>query len=402
MRGTFAPKLFFVRPWGALANKLRMISEQFYYWAFLVRQTSAWATILRMKSVTYPPSAHLPFFVRFLCALRAPWRLNREWNTNNILYLRNTVVFCSPGRPIWRTKYECEAPLPQSRFLFASLLIQKYSGSRPSTRWHDKIFPGEQNTNDFRTLNFFSVFWSPYRCLGDHFTNGIRNISTFGTLSFFVCFLFVLRAPWRLNGERNTNNFLYLRNSVVFCSPGRPIWRTKYECGALSPRSRFLFAIQAPWRLKYEWKNTVAQWSFLVRISSACLRMRIFRGPEVVFSPEVVFCSPFRRHGTWNTSEKIQSPNDRFWCVYQVPVCECVFHSGRLRYAFPPNDICALAPKELRIRPEGVTHSPRMIYAFAPKVLHILPEGVTHSPRRCYAFVWANKIRPFVLLGKLI
>ena len=118
------------------------------------------------------------------------------------------------------------------------------------------------------------------------------------------------------------------------------------------------------------------------------------------FRPEVVFYLPFRRHGTWNTSEKIQSPNDRFWCVYQVPVCECVFHSGRLRYAFPPNDICALAPKELRIRPEGVTHSPRMIYAFAPKVLHILPEGVTHSPRRCYAFVWANKIRPFVLLGK--
>ena len=117
------------------------------------------------------------------------------------------------------------------------------------------------------------------------------------------------------------------------------------------------------------------------------------------FRPEVVFCSPFRHHGAWNTSEKIQSPNDRFWCVYQVPVCECVFHSGRLRYAFPPNDICALAPKELRIRPEGVTHSPRMVYAFAPKVLRIRPEGVTHSPRRCYAFVWANKIRPFVLLG---
>ena len=85
-----------------------------------------------------------------------------------------------------------------------------------------------------------------------------------------------------------------------------------------------------------------------------------------------------------------------------MPVCECVFHSGRLRYAFPPNDICALAPKELRIRPEGVTHSPRMIYAFAPKVLRILPEGVTHSPRRCYAFVWANKIRTFVLLGRAL
>ena len=336
MRGTFAPKLFFVRPWGALANKLRMISEQFYYWAFLVRQTSAWATILRMKSVTYPPSAHLPFFVRFLCALRAPWRLNREWNTNNILYLRNTVVFCSPGRPIWRTKYECEAPLPQSRFLFASLLIQKYSGSRPSTRWHDKIFPGEQNTNDFRTLNFFSVFWSPYRCLGDHFTNGIRNISTFGTLSFFVCFLFVLRAPWRLNSEQNTNNFLYLRNSVVFCSPGRPIWRTKYECGALSPWSRFLFAIQAPWRLKYEWKNTVAQWSFLVRISSACLRMRISFGATTLRIPPE-------------------------WYLRTRP--EGVTHSPRRSYAFAPND--------LRIRPEGVTHSPRRCYAFAPKVLRI-------------------------------
>ena len=112
--------------------------------------------------------------------------------------------------------------------------------------------PGEQITNDFQTILFLSFFGSPNKCLGDHFTNGIRNISTCGTLSFFVCFSFVLRAPSRLNGERNTNNFLYLRNSVVFCSPGRPIWRTKYECGALSPQSCFLFAIQAPWRLKYE------------------------------------------------------------------------------------------------------------------------------------------------------
>ena len=222
--------------------------------------------------------------------------------------------------------------------------------------------PGEQITNYFRTILFLSFFGSPNKCLGDHFTNGIRNISTFGTPSFFCSFF---GAPWRLHGKWNTNNFLYLRNTVVFCSPGRPIWRTKYECGALSPRSRFLFAIQAPWRLKYEWKNTVAQWSFLVRISSACLRMRISFGATTLRIP----------------------PG---WYLRTRP--EGVTHSPRRSYAFAPNG--------LRIRPEGVTHSPRMIYAFAPQVLRIRPEGVTHSPRRCYAFVWANKIRPFVLLGK--
>ena len=206
MWGTFAPKLFFVRHWGALANKLRMISEQFYYWAFLVRQTSAWATILRMESETYPPSAHLRFFVRFL----------------------------------------------------------------------------ERH--------------------GDWMASEIRT-----TFYIFVILLYFVRQgdPF---GEQNTN-------AGHFC-------------------------------------------------------------------PEVVFCSPFRRHGVWNTSEKIQSPNDRFYCVYQVPVCECVFHSGRLRYAFPPNDICALAPKELRIRPEWFTHSPRRCYTFSPKVLRIRPEGVTHSSGR--------------------
>ena len=110
--------------------------------------------------------------------------------------------------------------------------------------------PGEQNTNDFRTILFLIFFCSPNKCLGDHFTNGIRNISTFGTPSFFCSFF---GAPWRLNGEWNTNNFLYLRNTVVFCSPGRPIWRTIYECGALSHRSCFLFATEAPWRTNYEW-----------------------------------------------------------------------------------------------------------------------------------------------------
>ena len=197
----------------SLANKIRMISEHLIFLAFFDRHTGAWATILRMESETYPPSAHLRFFVRFLCALRAPWRLNGEWNTNN---------------------------------------------------------------------------------------------------------------------------FLYLRNTVVFCSPGRPIWRTKYECGALSPRSCFLFAIQAPWRLKYEWKNTVAQWSFLVRISSACLRMRISFGATTLRIPPE-------------------------WYLRTRP--EGVTHSPRRSYAFAPND--------LRIRPEGVTHSPRRCYAFAPKVLRI-------------------------------
>ena len=155
-------------------------------------------------------------------------------------------------------------------------------------------------------------------------------------IRFFVRFLCALRAPWRLNGEWNTNNCLCLRNTVVFCSPGRPIWRTKYECGALSPWSRFLFAIQAPWRLKYEWKNTVAQWSFLVRISSACLRMRISFGATTLRIPPE-------------------------WYLRTRP--EGVTHSPRRSYAFAPND--------LRIRPEGVTHSPRRCYAFAPKVLRI-------------------------------
>ena len=54
--------------------------------------------------------------------------------------------------------------------------------------------PGEQITNDFRTILFLSFFGSPNKCLGDHFTNGIRNISTFGTPSIF-CSVFVRINP---------------------------------------------------------------------------------------------------------------------------------------------------------------------------------------------------------------
>ena len=48
--------------------------------------------------------------------------------------------------------------------------------------------PGEQITNDFRTILLLSFFGSPNKCLGDHFTNEIRNISTFGTPSVFCSF----------------------------------------------------------------------------------------------------------------------------------------------------------------------------------------------------------------------
>ena len=60
----------FCCPGTPLANKKRNI--------FFVRHTGARATILRMESESYPPSPRIRFFVRFLCALRAPWRLNRE------------------------------------------------------------------------------------------------------------------------------------------------------------------------------------------------------------------------------------------------------------------------------------------------------------------------------------
>ena len=106
----------YVRIFVARAPRWRTKNATFFF----VRHTGARATILRMESEAYPPSARIRFFVRFLCALRAPWRLNGEWNTNNFLYLRNTVVFCSPGRPIWRTKYECGALSPRSCFLFAT------------------------------------------------------------------------------------------------------------------------------------------------------------------------------------------------------------------------------------------------------------------------------------------
>ena len=112
MRPLIAICSHFCCPGTPLANKKRNI--------FVVRHTGARATILRMESESYPPSPRIRFFVRFLCALRAPWRLNGEWNTNNFLCLRNTVVFCSPGRPIWRTKYECGALSPRSCFLFAT------------------------------------------------------------------------------------------------------------------------------------------------------------------------------------------------------------------------------------------------------------------------------------------
>ena len=189
MRGTFAPKSFFVRHWGALANnyywfkstwalglrpddmtkyslanKIRMISEQLIFWAFFDRHTGAWATILRMESETYPPSAHLRFFVRFL-ERHGDWMANEIRTTfyifvillyfvrqgdpfgeqyTNVGHFRTEVVFCSPLRR-----------------------------------------PGEQITNDFRTILFLSFFGSPNKCLGDHFTNGIRNISTFGFLFVF-------------------------------------------------------------------------------------------------------------------------------------------------------------------------------------------------------------------------
>ena len=116
MRPLIALWSAYVRIFVARAPRWRTKNATFFF----VRHTGARATILRMESESYPPSPRIRFFVRFLCALRAPWRLNGEWNTNNFLYLRNTVVFCSPGRPIWRTKYECGALSPQNCFLFAT------------------------------------------------------------------------------------------------------------------------------------------------------------------------------------------------------------------------------------------------------------------------------------------
>ena len=106
------------------------------------------------------------------------------------------------------------------------------------------------------------------------------------------------------------------------------------------------------------------------------------------FRPEVVFCSPLRRHGAWNTSEKIQSPKWSYLvCISSA--CSCL----RMRISFGATTLRIPPEWYLRTRPEGVTHSPRKIYAlprrsyaFAPNGLRIRPEGVAHSPRRCYAF----------------
>ena len=131
---------------------------------------------------------------------------------------------------------------------------------------------------------------------------------------------------------------------------------------------------------KLRMRGSFAPKSFFVRHSGAIapeIRVKKYSRPMIVFSAYIkcLFANAYFIRGDYVT------------------------HSPRMIFAHSPQRSYAFAPKELCIRPEGVTHSPRMIYAFAPKVLHILPEGVTHSPRRCYAFVWANKIRPFVLLG---
>ena len=228
---------------------------------------------------------------------------------------------------------------PKCIFIYL-LLIQQYLGSRPSTRWHDKIFPGEQNTSDFRTINFLSVFWSAYRCLGDHFTNGIRNISTCATLSFFVCFSFVFRerhGDWMAN-EIRTIFYIFVIVSY-FVRQGDPL--------ANKIRMRGTFALN----------------SFFVCHSGAMapeIRVKKYSRPMIVFSAYIkcLFANAYFIRGDYVT------------------------HSPRMIFAHSPRRSYAFAPKELRIRPEWFTHSPRRCYTFSPKVLRIRPEGVTHSSGR--------------------
>ena len=57
---------------------------------------------------------------------------------------------------------------------------------------------GEQKTQHF--------FCSPYRCPGNHFTNGIRILSTFATHSFFCSFFVRIKSAmateWRMKYEQ--------------------------------------------------------------------------------------------------------------------------------------------------------------------------------------------------------
>ena len=141
---------------------------------FFVHHTGAWPTILRMESEAYPLSAHFCFFVFFFCfiknAMATKWRRKCEQFCISFV---EVSYFVRQGNP--NGKQNVNAGHFHPEVVFCSPL-----------RGH-----GTWNTNDFQTIHFSKVFCSPYtyRCPGDHFTNGIRSLSTFSTLSFFCSFL---------------------------------------------------------------------------------------------------------------------------------------------------------------------------------------------------------------------
>ena len=109
------------------------------------------------------PSSHL----RPEVGIKSPERHEDEQNATK-------------GRPI----YECALWSPFDRHMFAFLLP-----GHPV---------GEQKTQHF--------FCSPYRCPGNHFTNGIRILSTFATHSFFCSFFVRIKSAmateWRMKYEQ--------------------------------------------------------------------------------------------------------------------------------------------------------------------------------------------------------
>ena len=121
MRGTFAPKVVFCSP---LVNKIGIISKQFIFLVFFVRHTGACATILWMESVAYP---HFRFLFVF-CCLFVNWlpRLNGERNADNFLYLCNSVIFSSPGRPNGQKKIRMRGTSTRSCFLFATMIFEQF------------------------------------------------------------------------------------------------------------------------------------------------------------------------------------------------------------------------------------------------------------------------------------
>ena len=107
--------------------------------------------------------------------------------------------------------------------------------------------PGEQITNDFRTILLLSFFGSPNKCLGDHFTNEIRNISTFGTPSVFCSFFVRIKSAMatesRMKYEQYSISSLYCR--ILFARATHLANKIRMR-GTFAPKSFFVRLIIDP------------------------------------------------------------------------------------------------------------------------------------------------------------